>query len=82
MNNRINPESAGGNTNIAKDENGIPPVLRENTVHVNYQGGAPRSTNIRFNLKYWGWCIIRIQDVTGITTILWINIFKDYKYYL
>jgi hypothetical protein len=52
MNNRINPESAGGNTNIAKDENGIPPVLRENTVHVNYQGGAPRSTNIRLNLKY------------------------------
>jgi hypothetical protein len=36
MNNRINPESARGKTNIATDENGIPPVLRENTVHVNY----------------------------------------------
>jgi hypothetical protein len=46
MNNGINPESACGNTNIATDKNGIPPVLRENTVHVNYRGGAPRSTHI------------------------------------
>jgi len=42
--NKINPESA--RENIAADENGIPPALRENNVYVNDRGAAPRSTNI------------------------------------
>jgi len=41
--NKINPESA--RENIAADENGIPPALRENTV-VNDRGAAPRATDI------------------------------------